>query len=232
MNWLENVLKEQYDIVSVLNNKKASEVIRVRHKTLHKDMIVRRYKGDSTVYELLQKIRVEHIPEVYSAINEDGNCIVLEEFINGITVADVLRSGLYSEQSARAVVYQICDALNVLHSLNIVHRDIKPENIMINNFGKVYLIDFDVSRVFKEYKSDDTRILGTAGYAAPEQFGITQTDERADIFSIGVLLNVMLTGEHPSKKLYLGKLRKVIEKCTEVSPNKRYQSVDELKIKL
>ena len=67
--------------------------------------------------------------------------------------------------------------------------------------------------------------LGTTGYAAPEQYGITQTDERADIYSLGVLLNIMLTGKHPSRELASGRLGRIVQKCTMMNPGKRYKSV-------
>ena len=87
------------------------------------------------------------------------------------------------------------------------------------------LIDFDASRIFKSNTNQDTQILGTTGYAAPEQYGIAQTDERADIYSLGVLLNIMLTGKHPSKELASGRLGRIVQKCTMVNPEKRYKSV-------
>ena len=71
----------------------------------------------------------------------------------------------------------------------------------------------------------DTQILGTTGFAAPEQYGMSQSDSRADIYSVGVLINVMLTGEHPSKKLAPGHLGRVVEHCTRVNPAKRYKTV-------
>ena len=84
---------------------------------------------------------------------------------------------------------------------------------------------FDASRIFKSDTNQDTQILGTTGYAAPEQYGIAQTDERADIYSLGVLLNIMLTGKHPSKELASGRLGRIVQKCTMVNPKKRYKSV-------
>ena len=67
--------------------------------------------------------------------------------------------------------------------------------------------------------------LGTTGYAAPEQYGIAQTDQRADIYALGVLLNILLTGRHPSKELAGGRLGRVVQKCTRVNPQKRYKNV-------
>ena len=108
--------------------------------------------------------------------------------------------------------------------MGAVHRDIKPENVIIRG-SEAILIDFDASRIFKSGINQDTQILGTTGYAAPEQYGITQTDERADIYSLGVLLNIMLTGKHPSKELAIGRLGHIVQKCTMVNPKKRYKSV-------
>ena len=103
---------------------------------------------------------------------------------------------------------------------------------MIDSIGNVKLIDFDAARIFKSYQQQDTSFIGTAGFAAPEQYGINQTDPRSDIFALGILLNVMLTGEHPSRKLYKGRLTKVIEKCINIDPNKRYANIKDLYKKL
>ena len=72
----------------------------------------------------------------------------------------------------------------VLHKNNIIHRDIKPENVIIDKYGNVKLVDFDSARVYKTYQSNDTSFTGTAGFAAPEQFAISQTDPRTDIFAL------------------------------------------------
>ena len=90
------------------------------------------------------------------------------------------------------------------------------------------LIDFDASRIVKAEHDADTVILGTVGFAAPEQYGLSQSDERADIYSLGVLLNVMLTGKHPSKKLVSGKMGRIVRRCTMVNPKERYQNVHSL----
>ena len=100
---------------------------------------------------------------------------------------------------------------------------------MIDSNGNVKLIDFDAARLYKPYQSKDTQAIGTMGYAAPEQYGINQTDERTDIYAIGVLMNVMLTGKPPEIRLYNGRLKRVIVKCTQTIPDNRYQNVKELK---
>lgn len=232
MNSIEKLIDEQYEKVCVLSEKENSQVIILKHKTIEKNIVLRKFSANADVYKMLQKIKSNNIPEILSVVTENNTNYVFEEFIDGISVANVLESGLYNESGARVIAKAVCNALAILHSFNIIHRDVKPENIMISKEGKVYLIDFDAARIFKAYKSDDTTILGTTGYAAPEQFGINQTDARADIFAVGVLLNVMLTGEHPSKQMYKGKCARIIDKCIKVSPKDRFQNVKEIIKKL
>lgn len=226
---LEDILKEQYSVAKVYKNTDEKSIVLLRHNELKKEIICRKCKGNGEVYKVLNGISYVNLPQVYAVSKNNKKITVLEEFISGVTVADILVNGLYNEQGVRKVIKSLCDALTVLHNNGIVHRDIKPENIIIADDGTVKLIDFDAARIFKNGQSKDTKIIGTAGYAAPEQFGLAQSDERTDIFAVGVLMNVMLTGEHPSKKLYKGKLTKIIEKCIQLDPQKRYKSAEELK---
>ena len=215
----------QYDLINVLSNKNGAKILRLRHKTLGKDMILKQYTTAVPAYEILKTIHHENLPEILdSVVCEDGH-IVWEEFIDGISVADV--AGKYTYRGAKAVVTGVCKAVQSLHDRRIIHRDIKPENILISAKGVVKLIDLNASRIPKG-KDKDTVILGTIGYASPEQFGVGESDERSDIYAIGVLLNVMLTGEHPSKCLAKGRAGRIVQKCTRIDPNSRYASVYEL----
>ncbi len=229
MQSAEEILKEQYTVVKVLKQTEDKSIVLLRHKALQKELVCRKCRGDFEVYANLRAISFPLLPAVYDVLNTGTQITVLEEFVRGTTVSDLLCHGLYNEKGVKTVVKSVCDALTVLHNHGIVHRDIKPENIMITDCGTVKLMDFDAARLYKRGQSEDTKIIGTSGYAAPEQFGLAQTDARADIFAVGVLMNVMLTGEHPSKKMYDGKLAKVIEKCIQIDPQKRYASAAELK---
>lgn len=228
MEWLDEVLKQEYSVVKTLKKTEDKSVVLLRHKTLGKEIVCRKCRYGTDVFKLLMRISSPNIPKIYE-VQEGESLTVLEEFIYGTTVSDILSSGLYNEKGTRTVIKGVCDALEILHNNGIVHRDLKPENVMITSKGDVVLIDFDAARLFKNGKSQDTQIMGTAGYAAPEQFGLAQSDERTDIFALGVLMNVMLTGEHPSKKMYSGKLKRVIEKCISIDPDKRYSDVCKLK---
>ena len=105
----------------------------------------------------------------------------------------------------------------------------KAENVILTNEGEVKLVDFDIARIYQPGKSKDTDMMGTQGYAAPEQFGFGQTDARTDIYAMGVLLNYMLVREFPMEKLTEGKFRTIVLKCIKINPEDRYQNVDELK---
>ena len=222
------IIAEQFSFVKALRNDDNKSAVVLRHKNLDTEIVVREFGGDTAVYEKLKKINHPNLPKIYSAEKCDSRCKVVEEYINGITVAEVLAGGLYTPKGMSEVIRGVCSALDTLHSLNIIHRDIKPENVMIDSLGTVKLIDFDAARVFKSYQAQDTSFIGTAGFAAPEQYGINQTDPRSDIFALGILMNVMLTGEHPSKQLYKGRFTKTIEKCINLDPNKRFANVKEL----
>ena len=221
-------LKINYDIVKVLSRKNDSLSIVLKHKEEKKKIVYRYFKRPVIIYDFLKTISFENLPTVYdSFLIEDGQ-IILEEFIDGITVSDVIDNGVYTYKGARKVINDLCDALSILHQNGYVHRDIKPENIMIDNSGIVKLIDFNASRK-ESNATKDTIQIGTIGYASPEQYGIAQSDIRTDIYSLGVLLNVMLTGLHPTQKIAKGIAKKIIVKCTQINPNMRYNTVDELK---
>ena len=225
-NYIEN-LKKTYDIVGVLANKNECTTLRLRHKMLKKDMVLHRFPQKIAAYEILSKLECANLPIIYDVINLEDCHIVLEEYISGITVADVMDTGRYTYHGAKKVIQSVCNALAVLHERNIVHRDIKPENIMIESNGRVVLIDFNASRKITP-NSKDTVIMGTVGYASPEQIGIAQSDSRTDIYAIGVLLNVMMTGKHPSECIAKGKAGRIVRRCTNVNPNDRYQTVEKL----
>ena len=227
--WFFNTLKEQYSLVRICSSSSTGEVSQLRHKTSGRDIIKRVYHGTNSIYQILHTFAHPNIPKIYEVIFDKDTITILEEYIEGLTISEVLDSGLYKESGAITIVSSLCDALSILHESGIVHRDIKPENVMIDNGGTVKLIDYSAAKVYKPRRSQDTHTLGTAGYAAPEQFGITQSDRRVDVYAVGILMNVMLTGEYPSKLFYQGRLTKVIEKCTQLDPNKRYQNIAELK---
>lgn len=223
--WIENVIDKEYEIEKMIKRKEDYTIMLMRNRANDKNVIVRKYIGDCMAYKALTKIKHSNLPIVYEAISNGEKSIVIEEYIEGITVGEVLQTGRYTEEGVERVISQLVDVLDVLHRNNIVHRDVKPENIMVNNKGLVKLIDFNISRICNSTNEKDTRILGTNGFAAPEQYGIAESDPRTDIYALGILINIMLTGEHPAKKMCDGKWKSIVNKCTRINPDERFQSV-------
>ena len=221
-SFLEAVTTE-YDTLRVLKQSPRGTVSVVRHKKSGTRYIFRRYSGSGEVYRRLLPVLCPHLPQIMEAAEQDGQTAVLEEYVQGDTLAELLMGARLTEREARQVTMQLCQALHVLHSMGAVHRDVKSENVILRGSDAV-LIDFDAARIYKDESESDTQVLGTTGFAAPEQYGIFQSDERADIFSLGVLLNIMLTGKHPSREMAAGKMGRIVRKCTMTAPEQRYQS--------
>ena len=197
-----------------------------------RQLMVRRISpaADYPVLQTLCRIKHRNLMEIYDVKMQDGVCISLCEYINGMTLD--MRVEYYQPfdiRSAKDILCQICDGLSQLHINGIVHRDIKPGNVMITDDGTVKIIDYSISRLIKPEQRKDTTVLGTAGYASPEQFGFTQTNGKTDIYACGVLLNYLLTGKLPNEQLHQGPLTTVIQQCIEIDENKRFASADELK---
>lgn len=225
--YLDELMKT-YALVRSLSEKNGTEVLQLRHRSLEQDLILRSSRTHIEAYERILTLCTPNLPEVYEVMKMEDGEIILEEFIDGMSVADILETRLFSYHEAAYVLRGVLSALHILHSHGIIHRDVKPENVMVNEInGRVALIDLNASRILSGAKRD-TVIMGTVGFLPPEQLGLTESDERTDIYSVGVLLNVMMTGKLPTEKGPEGKARRIIDKCLYVNPARRYQSALEL----
>ena len=223
-NWLQDMINKEYTVIRMLKESPRGSVRLIRHKTTGKQFVLRQFTGNAEVYQKLLGYSCQNLPEILEVAVDGENALVIEEFIEGDTLDFLLEGALFTPQETREIIRQLCQALWVLHSMAAVHRDIKPENVIMRR-RQAILIDFDAARLHKPEQEADTQVLGTTGFAAPEQYGLSQSDVRTDIYALGVLMNVMLTGEHPSKKLAEGRMGRIIERCTRVSPEKRYKNV-------
>ena len=175
-------------------------------------------------YAILKEKGYPLIPRILHCIEEDGETLVVEEYVQGESLLDRIgRKAYLSEREAGNILLQLCDGLAPIHAQGIVHRDIKPSNLILQSGCIIRLIDFDAARTVKEHSGEDTMHLGTKGYAPPEQFGYGQTDARSDIYSIGITLRESMPEE------YDGYLAKVFARCTEIDPDRRYRNVQELR---
>lgn len=181
------------------------------------------------LYKKLISLNNPNIVRFYKTELVGDEFCVLCEYINGQTLEDYVHTNSpLSDEAALALILQICNGLEAIHNLGLVHRDINPHNIMIADDGTAKIIDFGISRTVKANQGRDTEILGTVGFTAPEQFGFKQTDCRADIYSVGVLLNYLKTGALPTEKQAEGRIGDIVAKCTQTDATRRYAGVDEL----
>ncbi len=210
----------EYEEVRLIKQSEKSTVHLVREKAGTQLMIRKVLAGSHSVYEKLQEYPHPYLPKIYEVILSDDTTTVIEEYIEGESPD---REGL-TEKQFKGIVRELCDVLEFLHGKGIIHRDIKPSNILLDKGGHVRLIDFDAARMKKAEQMQDTELLGTRGYAPPEQYGFSQTDERADIYALGVTLDNIL-GENVWKKHY----QNILSKCTNLDPDKRYRTVRQVK---
>lgn len=195
-----------------------------------KQLVVRKVIDCSQkpVYEKMLQIEHENLVRILELAPKEDQYIITEEFIQGMTLAEwIAINGVMSEEVAIHYICDICEGMYQLHNHSIIHRDLNPNNIMLTSGGTLKICDFGISRKYKDGENRDTAVLGTEGFTAPEQFGYEQSDVRSDIYSIGVTLHYMLTGNMDLTQPFQGsaRIRKVICKCTAVDRRERYGNV-------
>ncbi len=178
---------------------------------------------DVRVYEYIHDNPSRHLARIDTFTEEDGILWVYEECIPGITLEEYIKKNPdLDNRSLKEILVQICEGVKVLHSADppVIHRDIKSSNIMIDDHKNVVIIDYDAAKLKEIGKTRDTRLLGTAGSAAPEQYGFSASDERTDIYGIGMLIKELCPDS--------GHLLRVADKATRMDPDRRYQNTDML----
>jgi len=191
----------------------------------------------------LAKLNHPNIVAMYEFGNVADTYYFLMEYVEGSTLRDVVKSRELAPEHALAIVPYLCDALQYAHDKGVVHRDIKPENILMSVDGSVKIADFGLSRILgnesQQYSLTAThQVMGTPRYMAPEQLeGTHSVDHRADIYSLGVVIYEMLTGElpigrfaAPSAKVEIDvRLDDVVLRTLEKEPQRRYQRASQIK---
>ena len=193
--------------------------------------------------DILKSVKHEKLPRIIDVLEHEDSYIIIMDYIEGLSMDKIFeKKGAQSEENVVKWAKQLCEVLSYLHSRNpaIIYRDMKPSNIMLKPNGDITIIDFGTAKKY-EFNSDDTTGLGTAGYAAPEQYGGQgRTDARTDIFGLGMTMYALLTGVDPQKNTVVNKsirkvspslsagLDEIIVKCTQIDPDNRYQSCAEL----
>ena len=185
------------------------------------------------VYEYLYRNPVAGIPRLINYYEDGNQLIVIEEYISGTSLQEKIDNSDLSVSDIRSYMIMLCNILNALHSMTppIIHRDIKPSNIIITSYNYAMLLDFNAAKQFSGQNESDTVLIGTPGYAAPEQYGFSSSSPKTDIYSLGIVLREMLDSITPVPDIapILHRLNLIAERCTQMTPAARYQSVAELK---
>ena len=255
MAYLGDVIDGKYEILRELGRGGMSIVYLAMDKRLNKQWAIKEFRKDkddenrrvaleSLLKEanIMKKLDHPTLPRIVDIIDQDST--IYMDYIEGESLNKVLDA--YGAQPQDAVIEwakQLSEVLDYLHTRKppVIYRDMKPANIMLKPDGTIRLIDFGIAREYKEGSTGDTEIIGTRGYAAPEQFGEKgQTDARTDIYSLGVTLYHLVTGKNPAEPPYeiypirhwnpnlSSGLEWLIQKCTQLNPNDRFQSCAEV----
>lgn len=257
-----DVVNGKYRVTGVIGRGGMSVVYKATDlatgKTLAIKDVDRSKQSDNQVFEarltdegqLLKRLSNTHLPKIYDIIENTNNFMLVMDYVEGESLDKVIaRTGPQPEKYIYNWGKQICDVFTYLHSQNppIIYRDMKPANIILQPNGKIMMIDFGTARTHKSSAAitTDTILLGTDGFAAPEQFGTGQSDARTDIYCLGATLYNMVTGHSPSEEprgirplkywdpaMANSPLNAIIQKCTQRMPLDRYQTAAELKADL
>lgn len=249
------VLENRYQVISYLGEGGMSRVYLVKDLRLDNRWVLKEFSfkaEDEEEREALEKgfiseakfcARLSHvsIPKVIDYFTLNDTHYIVEELVEGESLLSKMNSKRVSMKDVVPIAIKICDVLEYIHSEGIVYRDLKPDNIMMKPDGTLKLIDFGIARIYKKGKTKDTIIIGTPGYASPEQYGTSQTDFRSDIYSLGALMHHMVTGRDPREKPFnfdspssmgikiSNYLENIIMKALSLKPEKRYAGAEQMK---
>jgi len=245
-----SVIDGKYEILTEIGRGGMSVVYLARDTHLNKQWAVKEIckrgggrKDEIVVNSLLAEAnlmkRLDHpaLPRIVDILDNGATIYVVMDYIEGESLDKVLAAeGPQPEELVIGWGKQLCDALYYLHSQKppIIYRDMKPANVMLKPEGSIKIIDFGIAREYKEQNLADTTVLGTKGYAPPEQYN-GQTDARSDIFALGMTMHQLLTGIDPRSGEAYAPVRVwnpelsegielIIDRCVEPAAENRYQN--------
>lgn len=258
MTEVGTVIEGKYEILKEIGRGGMSFVYLANDTHLNRNWAVKEVKkkgvgknDDIVVNSLLAEAnmvkKLDHpsLPRIVDIIDNGVTIYIVMDFIEGESLDKVIQEfGAQSEEKVLNWAMQVCDVFNYLHSQKppIIYRDMKPANLMLKPNGNISIIDFGIAREYKEQNLADTTVLGTKGYAPPEQYS-GQTDARSDIYALGMTMHHMLTGVDPRNGEPYAPVRQwnpelsegietIINKCVEPAAENRYQNATELMVDL
>ncbi len=251
----------QLEVLSLIGRGGMGVVYKARQKSLHREvalkllaperagdpMFARRFASEA---RSLAALNHPHIVGVHDFGEAGGYFYLLMEFVDGVNLRQLIESRRLTPDEALRIITPVCDALQAAHERGIVHRDVKPENLLIDRNGVVKIADFGIARMLDEPTAEGiyqeptdqptahTFAVGTPDYAAPEQRASAPSDHRADIYSLGVVLYEMITGQRPENGLITPPSRRasvdmrideVVLKALQEEPDQRFRTVAEFR---
>jgi len=257
------VLYDKYEILYVIGQGGCGRVYKARDINSHdtiwavKEIFSMEESSALNVKEIfrreasmLSSLTHKHIPKIKEYFIVEPSYYIVMEYIEGKTLQEIYKNEqrLWTEKELAGFAISLCDVLIYLHEHSVVFRDLKTKNIIIDEYEVPKLIDFGIARHFRPDQTEDTIKIGTVGYAAPEQYGKKGggSDERTDIYALGVLLHYLATGDDPEEKkdpFYFIPVREInrnisvnfeelINRCIKFRKDERFASVRDIKKEL
>ncbi|MBE5880430.1 MAG: Stk1 family PASTA domain-containing Ser/Thr kinase [Lachnospiraceae bacterium] len=256
------MIGDRYEILEPIGNGGMSDVYKAKCHKLNRFVAVKVLKQEfSENTEFVSKFRTEaqaaaglmhpNIVNVYDVGEEGGIYYIVMELVEGITLKRYIeKKARLSVKEAVSIAIQISMGIEAAHNNGIIHRDIKPQNIIISKEGKVKVTDFGIAKAATS-NTITSNVMGSVHYTSPEQARGGFSDEKSDIYSMGITMFEMLTGrvpfngettvaiaikhiqeEMPSPRNYVPEIpisvEQIVLKCTQKSPDRRYQKMPEL----
>lgn len=226
MDYSKQLALSYYKTIATLNED--HRVYLVQHQDTQ-EVFVKKVLSvyNTNVYEELSKRPICGTPRIIDYFEENHQLTLIESYVSGESLEHMMQTVRPDISDIIHYTIELCTILCQLHSMQppIIHRDIKPSNIIITEYNHVVLLDFNAAKQYSDDSTCDTVLLGTKGYAAPEQYGFGSSSPKTDIYAVGILLKE-LTDSLPAVPK---KLTKIIKKCVEFKPSDRYKTVAELK---
>lgn len=256
------IIGDRYEILEKIGTGGMSDVYKAKDHKLNRLVAVKVLKQEfSENANFVSKFRVEaqaaaglahpNIVNVYDVGEENGIYFIVMELVEGITLKKYIeKKARLSVKEAVSIAIQVCMGIETAHNNHIIHRDIKPQNIIISKEGKVKVTDFGIAKAATS-NTITSNVMGSVHYTSPEQARGGYSDEKSDIYSLGITMFEMLTGrvpfngdttvaiaikhiqeEMPSPRDYISEIpvsvEQIVFKCCQKSPDRRYQSMGEL----
>ena len=241
--YIGTLLDDRYEILQVIGEGGMAIVYKALDHRLNRNVAVKIMREDMLADEEFRSrfcaeahavamLSHPNIVAVYDVSHSDAMEYIVMELVEGITLRQYMdRRGALAWREVLHFTKQIAKAIAHAHERGIIHRDIKPSNIIITSYNYAMLLDFNAAKQFSGQNESDTVLIGTPGYAAPEQYGFGSSSPKTDIYSLGIVLREMLGSITPVPDIapILHRLNLISDRCTQMTPAARYQSVAELK---